>query len=218
MRWVSHVREDCVNGCDGAQSAAGAGLAACLRGVSGGGVALGRPSGWCGGSGSPEVSSPLVTDSVSEFPQPPRVLQETRVQFSCGGDQITATGAGGGSLAYSVLHSDEVDPGMECQFGLPGDRQATGGAIWVVSGQKPHPRRAGRCAPIRPGHHCRRPGCSGSLLPAVACGPPSRSRRGCRDLERRIRDPRGDDQSHGPHRRHRLQWARARRGRRCAER
>ena len=82
---------------------------------------------------------PLVTDAISEFPEPPRVLRRTRFQFSCGGDQIAAAGAGGGSLAYSVLHSDEVDAGMNCQFGLPGDIQATGGAIWVVSGQNRTP-------------------------------------------------------------------------------
>ena len=82
---------------------------------------------------------PLVTDSIAEFPEPPRVLRRTRFQFSCGGDQIVAAGAGGGSLAYAVLHSDEVDPGMNCQFGLPGDIQATGGAIWVVSGQNRTP-------------------------------------------------------------------------------
>jgi hypothetical protein len=82
---------------------------------------------------------PLVTDSIREFPEPPRLLRRTRFQFSCGGDQIAAAGGAGGSLAYSVLHSDEVDPGMECQFGLPGDIQATGGAIWVVSGQNRTP-------------------------------------------------------------------------------
>lgn len=82
---------------------------------------------------------PLVRDLVSEFPEPPRVLRGTRFGYTCGGNQITAAGAGGGSLAYSVLHSDEVDPGMNCQFGLPGDIQATGGAIWVVSGQNRTP-------------------------------------------------------------------------------
>ena len=83
---------------------------------------------------------PLVRNSVSEFPERPRVLQGTRFQHWCGGDQIAAAGAGGGSLAYSVLHYDEVDPGMDCQLSLPdGDIQATGGAIWVVSGQNRTP-------------------------------------------------------------------------------
>ena len=83
---------------------------------------------------------PLVRNSVSEFPERPRVLQDTRFQHWCGGDQIAAAGAGGGSLAYSVLHYDEVDPGMDCQLSLPdGDIQATGGAIWVVSGQNRTP-------------------------------------------------------------------------------
>jgi hypothetical protein len=83
---------------------------------------------------------PLVRNSVSEFPEPPRVLRTTGFQHWCGGDQIAAAGAGGGSLAYSVLHYDEVDPGMDCQFSLPdGDIQATGGAIWVVSGQNRTP-------------------------------------------------------------------------------
>jgi hypothetical protein len=78
---------------------------------------------------------PLVENSVSEYPELPRTLQATRFQHWCGGDQISAAGAGGGSLAYSVLHYDEVDPGMDCAFSLPdGDVQATGGAIRVVSG------------------------------------------------------------------------------------
>jgi hypothetical protein len=78
---------------------------------------------------------PLISNSVSEYPELPRTLQDTGFQHWCGGDQITATGAGGGSLAYSVLQYDEVDPGMDCAFSLPdGDIRATGGTIRVVSG------------------------------------------------------------------------------------
>jgi hypothetical protein len=84
---------------------------------------------------------PFVSDSVSEYPQPPRVLQDTPFQHWCGGARIPAAGAGGGMLVYSVLHYDEVDPGMDCQLSLPdGDIQATGGAIRVVSGGNRTPR------------------------------------------------------------------------------
>jgi hypothetical protein len=91
---------------------------------------------------------PLIRNSVSEYPQRPMTLQSTAFQHWCGGDQITAAGAGGGLLAYSVLHYDEVDPGMDCTFSLPdGDVQATGGAIRVVSGANRTPQALARALP-----------------------------------------------------------------------
>jgi hypothetical protein len=84
---------------------------------------------------------PLVREWVAQFPHRPRVVHETGFAQGCSGDQVTALDAGGGLLAYSVLHYDEVDPAMDCQLaGLPGSNQATGGALWLVSGRNGTPQ------------------------------------------------------------------------------
>jgi len=111
---------------------------------------------------------PLVGNLVAEYPLTPRALRQTAFQRWCGGDTLTAESAGGGLLAHSVLHYDEVDPGMDCQLSLPsGDVQATGGAVWLVSGQDRTPHML---AGVAPSHLLA---AAGSLLAAVPYDLPS---------------------------------------------
>ena len=163
------------------------------------------------GTSSGGQFDPLVRNSVSEFPERPRVLQDTRFQHWCGGDQIAAAGAGGGLLAVRVWHYDEVDPGMDCQLSLPdGDIQATGGAI----GWSPARTAPPSCWPERPHPTRSPPPAAWSQRFPTPCLRRWTTRPRSHGLSRsgtsHLRDPPGNDQPPRPHRRHRLQRARAR--------
>jgi hypothetical protein len=74
---------------------------------------------------------PKFESRVREWPAAPVQLASYLHARRCGGDEVTAMDAAGGTLAYSVLSYIEVDPQMIC-VGNPqvqGDDQATGGRI-----------------------------------------------------------------------------------------
>lgn len=79
---------------------------------------------------------PYSRNQVAEYPWQPRSLVRTSWERYCGGDELPAMAVGGGIVAFSRLHWDEVDSQLTCQTQslAEGDVQATGGSVSVVAG------------------------------------------------------------------------------------